>query len=150
MSFKYLALGDKSNAGISSGPFCILYGFGTFTLAIILSKFTDNIALVFVLSLIILTFLEYITGVLLDKVYGVELWDYTNLKFSINKYVSLEFMFVWGILGVIFIYYLLPIFNNLYNKYYSPILIFSIYSVLFIIIVDYVESSIRLLKVKNR
>lgn len=59
-------------------------------------------------------------------------------------------MFVWGILGVIFIYYLLPIFNNLYNKYYSPILIFSIYSVLFIIIVDYVESSIRLLKVKNR
>lgn len=150
MTFKYFALGDKTNAGISNGPFCILYGVGTYVLAIFLSKFTDNILLVFALSLITLTALEYFTGVLLNKVYGVELWDYTNLKFSINKYISLEFMVVWGILGVIFVLYLLPLLNSIYIFYYGSLFMFLIYSILYIIVIDYLESSIRLIKEKKR
>jgi uncharacterized membrane protein len=149
MTFKIFALGDKTNAGISNGPFCILYGIGTFVLAIFLSRFTNNVLIVFSLSLIILTALEYITGVLLDKVYGVVLWDYSQLKFSINNYISLEFMIVWGILGVIFVLYLLPILNSIYNFYYGPLFSSLIYASLFVIVIDYLESSVRLIKEKN-
>lgn len=150
MTFKFFALGDKSNAGISNGPFCILYGIGTFLLAIFLSKFTNNLLIIFGLSLIILTALEYITGVFLDKVYGVILWDYSNLKLSINKYISVEFMIVWGVLGVLFVSYLLPILNSIYKFYYGPLFSALIYASLFVIVIDYLESSVRLIKEKKR
>lgn len=78
-------------------------------LAILLAKFTNNILVIFLISLVVITCLEYITGVLLDKVFNIELWNYSGLKFGINKYISLEFMIMWGVLGVIFVIFLSPI-----------------------------------------
>lgn len=149
MIFKKIAGESNVSAGMSKGPFCILYGIGTLFLAVFISKYTDNIFITFLFSSICLTGFEYITGVLLDKVYGIELWDYSKLKYGINKHISLEFTFLWGILGVLFIKYILPILNKIYIFTYSPIQILVIYSVLLIIVIDYTYSSFRILSEKN-
>lgn len=145
IAFKTLSGENLARAGMANGPFCILYGIGTFFLAVVISKYTNNIFLIFLISSIVLTTLEYATGVLLDRLYGIELWDYTKLKFGINKHISLEFMLIWGILGVLFIKYVLPILNIIYTYSSGPAFIFIIYSVLIYIIMDYISTSIKLL-----
>lgn len=143
--FKTISGEYNARAGMANGPFCMLYGIGTFFLAIIISKYIKNIFLLFLVSSIVLTIFEYATGLLLEKVFGIELWDYTKLRFGINKYISLEFMCIWGILGVIFIKYILPALNNMYFSLNGPILILMIYIVLIYILIDYIFTSIRLL-----
>ncbi|MDF2865823.1 MAG: hypothetical protein K0R72_641 [Clostridia bacterium] len=146
--FKIISKEEVVRAGMANGPFCILYGMGTFVLAMIISKYTKNVFLIFIFSSIILTSLEYATGLLLDKVYEVELWDYSKLKFGINKYISFEFMLIWGVLGVIFINYILPNLNKIYIYLDGPILITMIYIVAIYILIDYIYTSIRILSMK--
>ncbi len=146
--FKIISKEDVVRAGMANGPFCILYGIGTFVLAMVISKYTKNVFLIFLFSSIILTSLEYVTGLLLDKVYEVELWDYSKLKFGINKYISLEFMIIWGVLGVIFIKYILPNLNKIYIYLDGPILITMIYIATVYIFIDYLYTSIKILSMK--
>lgn len=140
---RFVVKETNPHAGMSKGPFCLLYGIGTLFLAIFLANFTDNILVIFLISLIVLTFLEYITGVLLDKIFNIELWNYSGLKFGINKYISLEFMIMWGVLGVIFVILLLPILNKIYYSFYCPLFILMLYSLLTVMMLDYLYTSIR-------
>lgn len=148
--FKTISGEDRARAGMSAGPFCMLYGIGTYFLAVYLSKFTNNVFVIFLLSLIVLTTLEYITGVILDKIFEIELWDYTKLKFGINKHISLEFMLIWGVLGVLFVIYILPVLNTLYYSLNSQVFISILYLVFVCICVDYIYTSIKLLNSKKR
>jgi uncharacterized membrane protein len=147
--FKTISKEDISKAGMANGPFCVLYGIGTLLLTIVVSKYINNLILVFIISSILLTTLEYVAGLLLDKVYGIELWNYNKLMFGINKYISVEFMLAWGILGVVFIKYCLPFLNNIYFNISSPIVNFMIYSILMYILIDYMYTSVKLLNMKN-
>jgi len=146
---KTLAGEDKSRAGMAQCPFCILYGIGTCFMSMYISEYKNNILTIFVFSSIILTTLEYITGVLLENIYGIELWDYRKLKFGINKYISLEFVIIWGVIGVIFIKYILPALNKMYLLFYGTELILIIYIVLLYILINYISITIRLLSKKK-
>lgn len=139
---------SNAQAGMSNGPFCLLYGIGTFYLAQYISKYTDNILYIFIFSLITLTALEYVTGVFLNKVFNIGLWDYSKLRFGINKHISVEFMLMWGVLGVIFVLYVLPVLNTIYFTCYCPLFLFIIYAIFVLMIYDYLYTSIWLLKQK--
>ena len=142
--FKTVIIKEKNaQAGMSKGPFCLLYGVGTFFLAVFLAKYSSNILVLFIISLIVLTCLVYITGVLLDKVFNIELWNYSELRFGINKYISLEFMIMWGVLGVIFVVFLFPILTNIYYLFYCPLSILILYVIFSTMIIDYLYTSIR-------
>ena len=100
--------------GILYGPFCILYGIGTVILSTVIPMITGNIILQFLLSAIILTFCEYVTYVMLQKMYGIALWDYSDMRFAINEKICLEFAAIWGILGVFYIKMLLPVLRGVF------------------------------------
>lgn len=112
----FKAMNKKFNRapGILYGPFCILYGVGTVLLATIIPELTANVFLRFLLSAVILTFCEYVTYVLLQKMYGLVLWDYSDMRLKINEKVCVEFACIWGVLGVLFIEYLLPVLRGVY------------------------------------
>jgi len=146
--FKTIAREDRSRAGMANCPFCILYGIGTCFMALSIYKFANNILLIFLFSSITLTTLEYITGIFLENIYGIELWDYGKLKFGLNKHISLEFIIIWGFLGVLFVKYILPILNRIYYSLNSPVLYVTIYVVLIYIIIDYTNINIKMLNKK--
>lgn len=112
----FKAMSKKFNRapGILYGPFCILYGVGTVILATIIPEITANVFLQFLLSAIILTFCEYVTYVLLQKMYGLVLWNYSDMRLAINEKVCVEFACIWGVLSVLFIQYLLPVLRGVY------------------------------------
>lgn len=127
------------NSGILYGPWTPLYGFGVLIILIISNKLFQNLHLnrvvetliVFVCMTIILTLLEWIGGVLIEKLFHITFWDYSNYKYHIGKYISLEMSLVWGVGSIILIYLVLPWSLNLIKK--IPLLVTIIFSFLFLI-----------------
>lgn len=132
--------------GILNGPFCILYGVGTVILATIIPAITANIWLQFLLSAVILTFCEYVTYVLLQKMYGIALWDYSDMRLAISEKVCVEFACIWGVLGVLFIRYLLPVLRGVFFAISGTIPNLTIFALFVFISLDLLYTNDRLLR----
>lgn len=104
------------NRGFLIGPYCPIYGVGVVGVTLLLSRFTNNLFLLFILSTILCGSLEYFTSYIMEKLFHARWWDYTNRKFNINGRICLETLIPFGIISVLILKYLNPfIFNNLYR-----------------------------------
>ena len=56
------------NSGFLLGPFCPIYGFGALIMYLSLRNLTNNIFVLFLFGLIVLSIFEYIVGVFLEVV----------------------------------------------------------------------------------
>lgn len=148
--FKFVTKNFKKTPGILNTPFCILYGLGTVALSMIINRVTNNFFMLFLLSMIVLTTMEYITAILLKKIYDVQLWNYNNMTFSINEKVCLEFSLIWGLLGAVYIKYLLPMLRNFFIVSQTFAFKFAIVLILGIIIADFIYSSYILIRDKKQ
>ena len=134
------------NTGFLKGPFCPIYGVGAIIMLLFLKKFADNLAVLFIVSVVVLTIWEYLVGVLLEKLFHTKYWDYSKNKFNFQGRICLTNSIFWGILGVVFVKYIHPAIENLIEKIDIRILIF-VYSILgIVILVDMITS---IIKVKN-
>lgn len=148
-TFKFIAKDFRRTPGILNTPFCILYGLGTVVLSLVINKVTDNLLLLFILSMFVLSIMEYVTFVLLKKIYDVQLWSYDNMTFNINDKVCIEFSLIWGLLGALYIKYLLPILSRFFVAAQGMAFTFSLYLLLAIIVTDFICSSYMLIKEKR-
>ena len=134
------------NTGFLKGPFCPIYGVGAIIMLLFLKRFADNLAVLFIVSVVVLTIWEYLVGVLLEKLFHTKYWDYSKNKFNFQGRICLMNSIFWGILGVVFVKYIHPAIENLIEKIDVRILIF-VYSILgIVILVDMITS---IVKVKN-
>ncbi|MBR5227358.1 MAG: putative ABC transporter permease [Clostridia bacterium] len=147
-TFKAFSRNFKRAPGILYSPFCILYGIGTVMLATIIPMITSNWFLQFLLSAVILTVCEYITYDLLFKMYGITLWDYSDMTLVINKKVCFEFAITWGILGVLFINFILPIFTSVFYIFSGKIMYLILFAIFTLICLDLLYTNEKLIKEK--
>ncbi|MBN1470162.1 MAG: hypothetical protein JW925_00145 [Syntrophaceae bacterium] len=98
------------NAGFLYGPFVPLYGFGA-ALLILVELFMNQWPLPakIVAYGIILTLIEYVTGIILEKTFKLKLWDYSDNKFNFQGRVSLFFSVCWALLAAIFVTLIHPV-----------------------------------------
>lgn len=101
------------NRGFLIGPYCPIYGFGALAVINILTPFSDNPIIVYFLAVIITSLLEYVTGYLLERIYHLKWWDYSNYKLNIHGRVVLHNSLIFGGLSLIAIYFLNPILLNI-------------------------------------
>ncbi|MDO4393905.1 MAG: putative ABC transporter permease [Bacillota bacterium] len=107
--FFTLKTGKFVNRGFLNGPICPLYGFGVVGVVIIMSPLEDNTILLFIGSMLFCTLIEFITGVILKKLFHDTWWDYSNEPFNIGGYVCLRFSIMWGLACVAVIRVLHPV-----------------------------------------
>lgn len=88
---------------------------------------------------VILTILEWVGGILIEKFFHITFWDYRKFKFNIGKYIALEVSLVWGILSLLIIYIIQPILN----KFIYLIPNYITYILISLIILDIVVVFIR-------
>ena len=148
--FKTLAKHFERAPGILYSPFCVLYGIGTVILATIIPSLSSNILVQFLLSAVILTICEYITYVLLDKMYGIHLWDYSDMTFALNEKVCIEFAMIWGALSVLFINYLLPVFSTAFLRVNGVIFYLTLLTIFAFIALDLLYTNEKLVHQKAR
>lgn len=115
----YRSLVEKKlvNPGFMTGCVVPLYGFGAVILNIICSlahKIDSNykVLLIFILSVIILSLVEFISGFILYKFMHLKLWDYSMYKYNYKGFICLEFSLVWGLLSLVFYLFIFPWINE--------------------------------------
>lgn len=117
------------DSGIFFGWWTPIYGIGV-CIVIYLYKLVNKIfklnkiskpIIVFLIGFIILSFMELISGILIEKLFRVTFWDYSNGPFSIFRYTSLKMSFIWGISSLVIIYIIKPILDKFITKIPRPV-----------------------------
>lgn len=120
---------SKFTSGILYGPWTPIYGLGIVLVILIsnylfshlhLSRWLETF-ITFIIITLVLTLLEWIGGVLIEKIFHVVFWDYSKEAFSIGKYISLSKSLIWGVGSIIFIYVLKPLLEGLIKHIPIPV-----------------------------
>ena len=101
------------NRGFLNGPICPIYGVGVTVVVYFLTPYKDNLILLYVLSTVLVTVLEGLTGYLMDKIFHHKWWDYTNQLLNIGGYVCLIFSLVWGVACVLIVRVIHPVIHKI-------------------------------------
>lgn len=150
VAYAVTSTGKFINRGFLNGPVCPIYGFGMVTILLIVAPIEDNLFLLFLLSTIFTTMIEFFTGFVLEKIFKAKWWDYTDLPFNIKGYVCLKFSIIWGIACT----FVVKIIHSLIYGVVSiiPDLLMSILLICFsiIILTDIIVTVSSILKLKKR
>ena len=84
------------NRGFMKGPFLPLYGSGAILLLVVSKPFIGHWWLVYIAGCIGATILEYITGVVMEALFKVRYWDYSNQPFNFQGQICLGSTLAWG------------------------------------------------------
>lgn len=101
------------NRGFLNGPVCPIYGVGVTVVIASLSRYKENLFVLFVSSVILVTLLEGITGWAMDKIFHNKWWDYSGRPFNIGGYVCLPFSLIWGGACVVVMDFIHPLLHRL-------------------------------------
>ncbi len=139
------------NRGAVSGPFCPIYGLGAAVVAVFFPELKGNPLFLFLGGMVVNTFVEYVTGRIMEMSLHKKWWDYSDQKFNLGGYVCLKTSVLWGICAVLMIYVLNPVFTGLVGlipKLWGEIILWVLFGLL---IVDFIGTVIAVwgLKKKN-
>lgn len=133
----YVSIKSKKiyNRGFLIGPYCPIYGVSALLMILLLSKYKNDFVILFLVGIVISSFLEYITSYLMEKIFKARWWDYSNKPFNIDGRVCLINSLLFGILCILLVVFINPFIVNSLNKIPSSFIniIASILMVLFII-----------------
>lgn len=89
------------NRGFMRGPFLPIYGSGAIMMLVVSMPFQDNIFLTYIAGCIGATALELVTGVVMEALFKVRYWDYSNQKFNYKGHICLSSTIAWGFLTIL-------------------------------------------------
>ena len=136
------------NRGFIAGPLCPIYGTGAVAVAVFLPELKENLIFLFIGGMIVTSFVEYITGRLMEKILHKKWWDYSDQKFHLDGYICLRVSALWGVCSVLMIYFLNPFFCGLVNMIPRLIGEVILWVLLGLLIADGLGSGIAVLELK--
>lgn len=89
------------NPGFMNGCVVPLYGCGAVIMTFV-CKLTNNLVLLFFVAMLLLTTLEFVTGILLEKLFHIKLWDYTRYKLNYKGLICVRFAIIWGVFALLY------------------------------------------------
>jgi len=144
------------NRGFLTGFVCPIYGFSA-VLIIQSSKWVTNVfenhfaslVMNMLCSIILVTVLEYITGLLLKRIFDCRWWDYSDNSLNLHGYVCLKYSLLWGLLAFLLIQIVHPVISKVI---YTMPIYFKNYLVVFLLIyflADTIKSVIEALELRK-
>ena len=117
------------NRGFLVGPVCPIYGWGGILLNLLLRKYINDPIVLFVMSLLICSVLEYFTSYIMEKMFKARWWDYSDKKFHVNGRICLSNCIAFGVLGLLIVKFVAPFFYGIVGSF-SNIVLYIISGVL--------------------
>lgn len=103
-----------SRQGLLFGPFIQVYGVGLVAYYLVISNIRKKSYIkIFFITMLLGGIVEYLFSYLQETWFGTISWDYSNLLFNIHGRTSLLHCLYWGIGGVLFVRFILPLIRNL-------------------------------------
>ena len=103
------------NPGFMNGCVVPLYGCGAVIMTFV-CKTSNNLGLLFFVSMILLTTLEFFTGIFLEKLFHLKLWDYTRYRLNYKGLICVRFSIIWGVFALTYKLFAYEFINNLSNS----------------------------------
>ncbi len=101
------------NRGFLNGPICPIYGVGVGLVVTLMKPFMHNVVVVYVGGAVLVTVVEFFTGLIMDKMFHHKWWDYSNKPLNIGGYVCLLFSLIWGVALVIIVEIINPVITTI-------------------------------------
>lgn len=103
----YVSIKEKklTNRGFMRGPFLPIYGSGATMMLVVSIPFQGmglpwRVVLTYLAGFVGATVLEYITGVVMEALFKVRYWDYSNKKFNFQGHICLGSSLAWGLITI--------------------------------------------------
>lgn len=138
------------NRGFVNGPLCPIYGAGAVAFAVFLPELEHHLFFLFLGGLILASFIEYMTGRIMEKIFHRKWWDYSGERFHIEGYVCLKSSVIWGICAVFSMKFINPLlcrFLTVLPELAGMILMWAAFGLL---LVDTMGTTIAILGLKKR
>ena len=137
------------NRGFLKGPYIPIYGFGGCLMLLVCMPFSYNPWLVFLVGMLSCTALEFFTGMIMEKVFNKQFWDYSMFKLTIKNRISLVVSLFWGLLSLFMVYVLSNIMSMLF-EWVNPVAAWIYIGVMAVLMTtDFIFSSRRNYKAKR-
>ena len=141
----------NKHSGIFYGPMTAVYGVGIASIVLLNKYFFTKIKCNKILKLliefltltIILSLIEYLGGNILNYLFNIDMWDYSDMNPHFGKYICLECSIIWGILGTLYIH----IFKQFTDKLLNQITNKEAYFFLALFIIDTIITLITKLSI---
>ena len=118
-------------------PLIPIYGIGALTMYFLLKiKQKENkylILKIFIIGFIAGSTVEYICSYMQQNIFGTISWDYSKKMFNLNGRINLFHSILWGHLGILFYYLILPMIEQINIKSKKVKVLLVIISCIFVI-----------------
>lgn len=146
-----VTLGVFNKRGFLYGPVCPIYGFGAIILIQSLKNIKTNTVGKFFISMIAFTAFEYVVSVVLESLFGLRWWDYTDEALNFQGRISLPFSIAWGIIGTIFVEKIHPFIKSKLERYIilisKKVQVIILNCLLVTIIIDFILSVVKYINI---
>ncbi|AEG59124.1 putative ABC transporter permease [Desulforamulus ruminis] len=138
------------NRRFLNGPICPVYGFGALVCILFLYQRIENVFVLFLAGIFLTCTVEYITAVLLEKLFHARWWDYSTYRFNLHGHVSLLGAIVFGTLSVLLILYIHPPVATLIAQLSDRMQVVLSLILLSLVLLDLYVTVRHLLRLNNR
>ena len=124
VSLHLITDGEFVNRGVLHGPWLPIYGTGSVLILLLLNKLRKYPMLEFISATVLCGCVEYFTAYHLEMTHnGQKWWDYTGYYLNLDGRICAEGLLTFGLGGMLIVYVLAPILDNLIQKISRNILI---------------------------
>lgn len=141
------------NRGFLTGPLCPIYGTGAIAMALTLTpvkavslhigSVSVTPLLVFLAGIAVCDTVEFITSILMEKLFHARWWDYSDKPFNIQGRICLGHSVYWGIAAILFIYLVHPFVLRIFAHLSGTVMYVVLAAVLVIFAVDLLSAIIK-------
>ena len=144
VSLHMITYGEFVNRGVLFGPWLPIYGTGSVLILLLLNKFRKNPPLEFISAITLCGLVEYFTGYYLEITHnGQRWWDYTGYYLNLHGRICAEGLLTFGLGGMLIVYVLAPVLDNLIRQVSHRILIPLCIALIILFVCDECYSSIH-------
>ncbi len=106
----YVSVRQKQwvNRGFLQGPLLPIYGSGAIIILLATIPVEDDLRLVYLFGMIAATALEYATGAVMERLFKVRYWDYSNQRWNLNGHICLSSSIAWGFFSILMVRFIHP------------------------------------------
>ena len=137
--FTFFVEGKLVNRGFLVGPLVPIWGTGAILITLGL-KPDDSVFSLIISSAFIGTVLEYIVNYVMEKIFKVRWWDYSQFPFNINGRVCLITSCMFGIAGLLVIKVFNPLFIKLFLMINESVFCISVSVLIVLACIDFCVS----------
>ncbi|MBP3567934.1 MAG: hypothetical protein J6K04_02100 [Lachnospiraceae bacterium] len=91
------------NRGFLHGPVIPIYGFAAISILLATIPYKESILFVFLLGALAASLMELVTGSVMEKIFHVKYWDYSDLPLNYKGHVCFFVSIFWGFLSVLMV-----------------------------------------------